>query len=65
MWASHLHDITSVCDTHLTRLRGQLQCGVNPSKQNICITFVRCWTNVKDAVPTLYKCYTNILCLLG
>ena len=23
--------------------------------QNICITFVQCWTNVKDVGPTLYK----------
>ena len=33
--------------------------------QNICITFVQCWTNVEDVEPTLYKCYTHILCLLG
>ena len=32
---------------------------------NICITFVQCWTNVEDVGPTLYKCYTNVLCLLG
>ena len=34
-------------------------------KQNVCITFVQCWTNVEDVGPTLYKCYTNVLCLLG
>ena len=33
--------------------------------QNICITFVQCWTNVEDVGPTLYKCYTNVLSLLG
>ena len=33
--------------------------------QNICITFVQCWSSVKDVGPTLYKCYTNVLCLLG
>ena len=33
--------------------------------QNICITFVQCWTNVEDVGLTLYKCYTNVLCLLG
>ena len=33
--------------------------------QNIYITFVQCWTNVEDVGPTLYKCYTNVLCLLG
>ena len=29
-----------------------------------CITFVQCCTNVEDVGPTLYKCYTNVLCLL-
>ena len=35
------------------------------STQSICITFIQCWTNVEDVGPTLYKCYTNVLCLLG
>ena len=42
------------------------------SLDNICtmldqrrITFVQCWTNVENVGPTLYKCYTNVLCLLG
>ena len=30
--------------------------------QNICITFVQC---VEDVGPALYKCYTNVSCLLG
>ena len=33
--------------------------------QNICITFVQRWPNVFDVGPTLYKCYANVLCLLG
>ena len=33
--------------------------------QNICITFKQCWINVEDVGPTLYKCFTNVLCLLG
>ena len=33
--------------------------------QNICIIFIQCWTNAEDVGPSLYKCYTNILCLLG
>ena len=33
--------------------------------QNICITFVQRRPTVFDASPTLYKCYTNVLCLLG
>ena len=31
----------------------------------ICITFVKYWTNVEAVKPTLYKCYTSVLCLLG
>ena len=34
-------------------------------RQNICITFVQCWTDVEDVEPTLYKCYKNVLCFLG
>ena len=33
--------------------------------QNIFIAFVQCRPNVFDIGPTLYKCYTNVLCLLG
>ena len=38
---------------------------VHTSQQtlNIGITFVQWWTNVEDVGPTLYKCYTNVLCL--
>ena len=32
--------------------------------QNILITFVQRWSSVEDIGPTLYKCYTNRLCLL-
>ena len=32
--------------------------------QNICITFVQRRPNIFDVGPTLYKCYTNVLCLL-
>ena len=35
-----------------------------PAAQNICLLIIQCWTNVKDVGPTLYKYYTNILCLL-
>ena len=27
--------------------------------------FMQCWTNVEDVGPMLYKCYTNVLRLLG
>ena len=33
--------------------------------QNTCITFVQRRPNVFDVGPTLYKCYTSIICLLG
>ena len=35
-----------------------------PETQNICMTFAQCWFNVEEVGPTLYKCYTNVLCLL-
>ena len=37
---------------------------ISSGRQNICITFVQCSTNVKDVRPTLHKCQTNMLCLL-
>ena len=39
---------------------------VNTTQQsrNICITFVQRRPNVSDVGPTLYKCYTNVSCLL-
>ena len=37
----------------------------NQQTQNFCITFVPCWPSVFDVGPTLYECYTNVLCLLG
>ena len=33
--------------------------------RNICMTFVQRRPNVFDVGPTLYKCHTNVLCLLG
>ena len=33
--------------------------------QHICITFAQRRLNVFDVGPTLYKCYTIVLCLLG
>ena len=39
---------------------------INHAQQthNSCITFVQCRTNVEDVGPTLYKRYTNVVCLL-
>ena len=39
--------------------------GTSQQTQNICMTFIQYWTNVEDVCPALYKCYTNVLCLLG
>ena len=46
---------------------GQLPVIETPAQltQNICIAFGQCWTNVEDVGPTLYKCYTHVLCLQG
>ena len=55
--AQHLTDIGSVsaCNHRQTSCYSQ-------QTQNICITFVQRRPNIFDA---LYKCYTNVLCLLG
>ena len=56
------HHLPTTCTTrlyHLPRLMWP------PIKHIFCITFVQCWTNVGDVGPTLYKCYTKGLCLLG
>ena len=39
-----------------------LTCSVNTKH---LYDFMQCWTNVEDVGPTLHKCYTNVLCLLG
>ena len=41
------------------------QKGSNQQTQNICITFIQRRPNVFDVGPTLYKCYANVLYLLG
>ena len=33
--------------------------------QNICIPFIQSRPNVFEVGPTLYTCFTNVLCLLG
>ena len=40
-------------------------CETFQQTHSICITFVQRRPNVFDVGPTLYKCYTNVLCLLG
>ena len=37
--------------------------GLSQQTKNICITFIQRRLNVFDVGPTLYKCYTNILCV--
>ena len=38
---------------------------VSQRTQSISITFIQRWPKVFDACPTLFKYYTNALCLLG
>ena len=38
---------------------------VTQQTENICITFIQRRPNVFDVGRALYKCYTNVLCLLG
>ena len=44
---------------------GWSECIPAQQTQNICITFIQRRPNVFDVGPTLYKCYANVLCLLG
>ena len=38
----------------------------SPSKHKTLVWhFIQCWINVEDVGPALYKCYANVLCLLG
>ena len=60
MLAHHLRRWPSIKPALVQRLCF-LGC-VRPSKHK---TFVQCWTNGEDVVPTLYKWYTKVLCLLG
>ena len=46
-------------------IHNTLQLNTTRHTQNICITFIQCWTNFEDVGPALYKCYTNVLYLLG
>ena len=48
-------------DTHVEEVR---LVDSSQQTQNICITFVQCWTNVEDIEPTSYRCYSKVLCLL-
>ena len=35
------------------------------SKQKHLYDLMLCWTSVENVWPTWYKCYTNVLCMLG
>ena len=59
--------VASVCFLSFRHVSMQVQTThwCSQQTQNICMTFVQCLTNVDDVGPTLYKCYANVLCLLG
>ena len=45
-----------------------MACNIDQFPSNtkqFCITFIHCRTNVEDVGPTLFKCYTNVVCLIG
>ena len=44
--------------------RGDVQVAAQQT-QNICITFIQCRPNVFHGGLTLYKCYSDVLCLLS
>ena len=59
-----------VTDSGTTVIQSWLEVSCFPGKatqqtRKICITFIQRRPNVFDVGPTLYKCYTNVLCFLG
>ena len=56
----HSPSLSKVCTSPGDRMTGATQ-----QAQNICITFVQHRPNIFNAGPTLYKSYTNVLCVLG
>ena len=38
---------------------------IQANTKHLYITFIQRRPNVSDVGPTLHKCYTNVLCLLG
>ena len=57
MTSSHLR--TLICN----KLKWSKFSLTSQHTQTICITFVQHCPNVFDIGSTLYKCYTNVLCL--
>ena len=48
-----------------TDILNRINAADNPANTKYLKTFVQRRPNVFDVGPTLYKCYTNVLCLLG
>ena len=57
-----IHEIGRACQA-----RGRFGICISELYKNNCMTNFtkKCWTNVEDFGPTLYKWYANVLCLLG
>ena len=53
---SHIHPTYPRSRRHFVRTMPDS----SQQTQNICVTFIQCWTNVEDVGSTLYKCYTNV-----
>ena len=63
---SNLMTMTITSNKFELRIETTSIVGMNISQtQNICISFVQRRPNVFDDGPTLYKCYTNVSCLLN
>ena len=65
MSCNEVQKLTAVYTNIVFLLDGMYFWDVCQQTQNICITFIQCWTSVEDVGPTFYECYTNALCLLG
>ena len=69
-WIS-LHGSWRMRDGHRLQVaRAHLPCAggelcTAQQKQNNCIPFIQCWTNVEDVGLTLYECYTKWFVFAG
>ena len=62
---THLRPVTKKNNTSRNMWISDVGLTFPSRKQNMCITFIQHPPSIFDVGPTLYKCYTNVLRLLG
>ena len=68
LWYFSLYMYTNTCTYNIYMWVNISHSAIGTTQEtqnNICITFIQRRPNVFDVGPTFYKCYTNVLFLLG